>query len=91
MFRTYRSILSSIYKLCVAGLVCEDCVLLCAPVHNLDGCGLHNRQQCSTGHSIVPLGLEQSFVEVGHKLFAAVLYLGQYSTNPQVAGVGVDQ
>ena len=28
MFRTYRSILRSIYKLCVAGLVCEDCVLL---------------------------------------------------------------
>ena len=27
MFRTYRSIPRSIYKLCVAGLVCEDCVL----------------------------------------------------------------
>ena len=28
MFRTYRSIFRSIYKLCVAGLVCEDYVLL---------------------------------------------------------------
>jgi hypothetical protein len=28
MFRTYRSILRSVYKLSVAGLVCEDCVLL---------------------------------------------------------------
>ena len=32
MFRTYRSILRSIYKLCVASLVCEDCVLLGASV-----------------------------------------------------------
>ena len=32
MFRTYRSILRSIYKLCVAGLVCEDCVLLGASI-----------------------------------------------------------
>ena len=28
MFRTYKSILRSIYKLCVAGLICEDCVWL---------------------------------------------------------------
>ena len=32
MFRTYRSILGSVYKLCVAGLVCEDCVLLGASI-----------------------------------------------------------
>ena len=32
MIRTYRSILRSIYKLCVAGLVYEDCV------HTLGGC-----------------------------------------------------
>ena len=32
MFRTYRSVLRSIYKLCVAGLVCEDCVLLGASI-----------------------------------------------------------
>ena len=32
MFRTYRSILRGIYKLCVAGLVCEDCVLLGASI-----------------------------------------------------------
>ena len=32
MFRTYRFILRSIYKLCAAGLVCEDCVLLGASI-----------------------------------------------------------
>ena len=32
MFRTYRSIFRSICKLCVAGLVCEDCVLLGASI-----------------------------------------------------------
>ena len=32
MFRTYRSIFRSICKLCVAGLVCEDCVLLSASI-----------------------------------------------------------
>ena len=32
MFRTYRSILRSINKLCVAGLVCEDCVLFGASI-----------------------------------------------------------
>ena len=32
VFRTYRSIFRSIYKLCADGLVCEDCVLLGAPV-----------------------------------------------------------
>ena len=32
MFRTYRSILRSIYKLCAAGLACEDCVLLGASI-----------------------------------------------------------
>ena len=32
MFRTYRSIFRSIYKLCVAGLVCVDCVLLGASI-----------------------------------------------------------
>ena len=34
VFRTYRSIPRSIYKLCAAGLVCEDCVLL-GSFHNL--------------------------------------------------------
>ena len=32
IFRTYRSILRSVYKLCVAGLVCEDCVLFGASI-----------------------------------------------------------
>ena len=43
--------------------------------------GLHNCQQLSTGHTVVPFSLGQRFAEVGHNPFAAILYLGQYSTN----------
>ena len=40
------------------------------------------------GHTVVPLGLRQSFAEFGHNPFASVLYLGQYSSNPHIAGIG---
>ena len=39
--------------------------------------GLHNCQQLLTGHTVVPLGLGQSFAELDHNPFASVLYLGQ--------------
>jgi hypothetical protein len=51
---------------------------------------LHNCQQLSTSHTVDPLGFGQSYAEVGHNSFAAVLYLGQYSTNPHITSVGVD-
>ena len=35
--------------------------------------GLHNCQYFSTGHTVVPLALAQSFAEVGHNPFAYVL------------------
>jgi hypothetical protein len=52
--------------------------------------GLLNGQHLSTRHTIISLRLEQFFVEVGYKTFAAIWYLGQYTTYPHVAGVGVD-
>jgi hypothetical protein len=52
--------------------------------------GLHNCQQLSTSHTVIPLGLGQSFAEAGYNPFAVILYLGQYTTNPHNAGVGVD-
>ena len=52
---------------------------------------LHNCQQLLTGHTVVPLGLGQSFAEAGHNPYASILYLGQYSTNPHIAGVSVDK
>jgi len=51
---------------------------------------LHNYHQLSRGHTVVPLGLEQSFAEIGHNPLASVSYSGHYSTNCHVAGVGVD-
>ena len=51
---------------------------------------LQNCQKLSMSHTVDPLGLGQSFAEVGHNPFAAVLYLGQYSTNPHFTSVGVD-
>jgi len=51
---------------------------------------LHNCRQLSASHIAVCLGIGQSFAEVGHNPVAAVLYLGQNSTNSHIAGVGVE-
>jgi len=51
---------------------------------------LHNDQQLSTSITVVPLGFGQSFAEVGHNSFTTILQLGQYTTNPNIDGVGVD-
>jgi hypothetical protein len=52
--------------------------------------GLLNGHQLSTSHTVVPLGFGQSFAEVSHNSFTAILHLGQYTTNSHVAGIGVD-
>ena len=64
VFRTYRSIVRSIYKLRVAaGLVCEDCVARC--VHTLCGCCNNIPHSRSTWHN--PLcHTKQAVYEVVH-------------------------
>jgi len=52
--------------------------------------GLHNGQQLSTNNTVVPIGFGQSFAEVGHNQFTAMLHLGYYTINPKIAGIGVD-
>ena len=42
---------------------------------------------CNTA---VLLGFGQSFDEVGHKTFTTILHLEHYTTNLNIAGVGVD-
>ena len=43
---------------------------------------LDNCRQFSASRTVVSLGFGQSFAEVGHNPFAAILYLGQNFTNP---------
>ena len=52
--------------------------------------GLNNSQQLSTCNTVVRLSFGQSFTEVGHKSFTTILHLGQYTTDPNIVGVGFD-
>ena len=52
--------------------------------------GSKNCQQTSTRNTAFPFGNGQRFAEVVHKTFTTILLLERYTTNPNIAVIGVD-
>jgi len=52
--------------------------------------GVYHSQELTTGHTVIPLWLEQSPASIGdHFLTAILVLLGQHGSNATVTGISV--